>query len=112
MAAAASSNLAPPQVMAAAATSNLAPPQVKIGVRVSCMNLGGAAETFMRNEKDEELHKDRLPREVNELLKGHDICGLTEINAYWFQWLMAAYAFAEPTMKYRAIHDEEDCAII
>ena len=84
MAAAATSNLAPPQVMAAAATPNLAPPQLKFGVRVSCMNLGGAAETSMRNEKDEQLHKDRLPREVNELLKGHDICGLTDMSTYWY----------------------------
>ena len=68
--------------MAAAATSNLAPPQVKFGVRVSCMNFGGAAGTFIRDEIDEKNYKDMLPKEVNELVKGHDICGLTDISNY------------------------------
>ena len=69
--------------MATAATPNLAPPQVKFGVRVSCMNLGGASEEFMRNGKKEKMYKERLPIEVNALLQDSDIVGLTEINPYW-----------------------------
>ena len=86
MAATSSTNLAPPQAMAAASSKNLAPPQVKFGVRVSCMNLGGDAETIMRDEEDQKLYMVRLPIEVNALLHDNDIVGLTEINPYWYDW--------------------------
>ena len=98
--------------MAAAASSNLAPPQVKFGVRVSCMNLGGASEEFMRNGKKEKMYKERLPIEVNALLHGNDIVGLTEINPYWYQWLTESHGLTKPPQKYKAVHDGDDCAII
>ena len=95
-----SSDLAPPQVHAAV--------QRQVSIRVSSMNLGGAAPNFKTNEEVIAVYEKRLEREIKALVQNRDVIRITELNEHWFTWLMQSGVLA----GYEAAHDGVDVCII
>ena len=95
-----SSDLAPPQVHAAV--------QRQVNIRVSSMNLGGAAPNFKTNEEVIAVYEKRLEREIKALVQNRDVIRITELNEHWFTWLMQSGVLA----GYEAVHDGVDVCII
>ena len=93
------------------ASYSLASPQVKTRINAASMNMTGGQAGFSISTTKHKEYGPRLLREVDALLDGRDMVGLTEINSYWYEWLTTHHpSFAAG--KFKAFHDGHDCAIV
>lgn len=103
------------------------PQKVPTGkIRCSSMNLGGGAPDFMTNRAAARAYEVELTQQVSALLEPVELCLLTEINTWWYNWLVNkrdtddsphdyGLSFAAGPNKPRqfgSVHDGHDCAII
>ena len=81
-------------------------------ISVSSMNLTGGTENFKSASRlgSKDSYGKRLRAEIVALLEKRDICGITELNAFWFQWLTTQDFYVKG--KFRSFHDGHDCAIV
>ena len=76
------------------------------------MNLTGGKEDFMSASRPGSKHFNgkRLHVEITALSNKPDICGITELNAFWFTWWTTQDFYVQG--KFRAFHDGHGCAIV
>ena len=86
-------------------------------VKGSCMNLGGGQFDFKTSGKQQKEYRKQLPKEIGAMISGRDICGFTELNDFWYKWLVEEFegdknlpSFAAG--PYSIVHDGADCAIM